>query len=145
MREWCNDTVIVMMRSTIISEWMLWSSYCSGARDIRALANPNYSMNVQSIFIYLFSSEFIYFNITFTAPRWRFLIEIFARVCHKKIINVSSHVRRREYYSSNPAANVAEFRIRENAIALCRWCGCWRGLRFSPGGSSPLCRALSRC
>jgi len=28
----------------------------------RALAN--YSMNVQSIFIYLFSSEFIYFNIT---------------------------------------------------------------------------------
>lgn len=63
--------------------------------------------------------------------------------CHKKIINVSNRGVTPRVLPSIPtdvarALPIAKFRIRENAIALCRWCGCWRGLRFSQGRSAPV-------
>lgn len=78
------------------------------------LANPNYSMNVQSIFIYLFSSEFIYFDITFAAPAVMiFDLKYSCGLSHKKIINVSS----RACDATGITADSGECRRR----ALLRW------------------------
>lgn len=108
--EWCSDTVIVMMRSTIISEWMLRSLYCSAHNITRARESELF--HECPIYFHLFIFKWVYLPQYYIRSSAMTIFDWNIRAaCHKKIINVSSRRVTPRILLVDPRRYVAEFWI----------------------------------